>query len=251
LLEIQHRRRHAVWQDPIAELAEECKKQDIKLCFYYSQAQDWHDPNGYEDAVDNSGKDFRKYLDGKCIPQLRELLTQYGDIGMIWFDTPLGISPEESAELKDLVKSIQPECIVSGRIGNGLGDYMSTGDNFIPLLPYPGDWEVPATLNKHLGIQKRRPLLEIAREDPAQSREDRQPRRQLPVKRRSRRGRRGAGGQRGYPESNQRLHAPERRKHLRREARAVLSLRPRLGLFHLQAGQALRPRVRDLEAYTS
>ena len=67
-------------RDPIKELAEECAKEGIKLCFYYSQAQDWHDPNGFEEGTDNEGKDFRKYLDEKCIPQLRELLTQYGDI---------------------------------------------------------------------------------------------------------------------------------------------------------------------------
>ncbi len=141
-------------RDPIRELAEECARQDIKLCFYYSQAQDWHDPNGFEEDTDNAGKDFRKYLDEKCIPQLRELLTQYGDIGLIWFDTPMGISYEQSKELKELVHSIQPNCIVSGRIGNDLGDYMSTGDNFIPLLPYEGDWEVPATINNTWGYKK-------------------------------------------------------------------------------------------------
>ena len=141
-------------RDPIKELAEECAKEGIKLCFYYSQAQDWHDPNGFEEGTDNEGKDFRKYLDEKCIPQLRELLTQYGDIGLIWFDTPMGITYEQSKELKELVHSIQPNCIVSGRIGNDLGDYMSTGDNFIPLLPYEGDWEVPATINNTWGYKK-------------------------------------------------------------------------------------------------
>lgn len=85
-------------RDPIKELAEECEKEGIKLCFYYSQAQDWHDPNGFEEGTDNEGKDFRKYLDEKCIPQLRELLTQYGDIGLIWFDTPMGITYEQSKE---------------------------------------------------------------------------------------------------------------------------------------------------------
>lgn len=53
-----------------------------------------------------------------------------------------------------LVKELQPDCIVSGRIGNGLGEYMTTGDNFIPRLPYEGDWEVPATLNDTWGYNK-------------------------------------------------------------------------------------------------
>lgn len=66
----------------------------------------------------------------------------------------MGTTAEESKEMVDLVKSLQPNCIVSGRIGNGLGEYMTTGDNFIPRLPYEGDWEVPATLNDTWGFNK-------------------------------------------------------------------------------------------------
>lgn len=148
-------------RDIIKELKEACDRYGLKLGLYYSQSQDWHDPNGYRDQRDdknqadvNAGKDFRKYLDEKCIPQLKEILTQYGDIALIWFDTPMGITPEQSRELADIVKSIQPNCLVSGRIGNDVGEYVSTGDNFIPLMPYPGDWEVPATLNESWGYKK-------------------------------------------------------------------------------------------------
>ncbi|MGI5900034.1 MAG: alpha-L-fucosidase [Christensenellales bacterium] len=148
-------------RDIIKELKEACDRYGLRLGLYYSQSQDWHDPNGYRDQRDdknkadvNAGKDFRKYLDEKCIPQLKEILTQYGDIALIWFDTPMGITQEQSRELADIVKSIQPNCLVSGRIGNDVGEYNSTGDNFIPLLPYPGDWEVPATLNESWGYKK-------------------------------------------------------------------------------------------------
>ena len=140
-------------RDPIAELAEECKKADIKLGFYYSQAQDWHHPEGYGYGKPNDEKDFAKYLEEKCKPQLKELLTQYGEVGLIWFDTPQTMSYEHSKEVKDYVKSIQPNCIVSGRIGNQLGEYMSTGDNRIPMHPFDGDWEVPATLNDTWGYK--------------------------------------------------------------------------------------------------
>lgn len=54
--------------------------------FYYSQTQDWDDPNGYMAHKDNSGKDFQKYLDEKCKPQVKELLENYGKISLIWFD---------------------------------------------------------------------------------------------------------------------------------------------------------------------
>ncbi len=141
-------------RDPARALREACDRYGLTLCFYYSQAQDWHHPDGIEENVPDDGKHFRRYLDEKCIPQIRELLTNYGDIGLIWFDTPMSMTPDESRELRDLVKSLQPGCLISGRIGNGLGDYMTTGDNFIPLLPYPGDFEVPATINDTWGFNR-------------------------------------------------------------------------------------------------
>lgn len=141
-------------RDVAGELRAACDKYGLKLCFYYSQAQDWYDPNGVEEGVPDDNKDFRKYLDEKCIPQIRELLTNYGEIGLIWFDTPIGIRQDQALELRDLVKSLQPECLVSGRVGYGLGDYMTTGDNFIPLLPYAGDFEVPGTINGTWGYNR-------------------------------------------------------------------------------------------------
>lgn len=141
-------------RDPARELREACDRHGLKLCFYYSQAQDWHHPDGIQEGVPGGAKDFRRYLDEKCIPQIEELLTNYGDIGLIWFDTPMSMTREESEELRALVKRLQPGCLISGRIGNALGDYMTTGDNFIPLLPFPGDFEVPATINDTWGFSR-------------------------------------------------------------------------------------------------
>ncbi|MDO4296032.1 MAG: alpha-L-fucosidase [bacterium] len=141
-------------RDILKELQLACEKYEMPLGLYYSQAQDWHDPNGLAAGRDNSGKEYQFYLDHKVKPQLRELLQNYGKIALIWFDTPLETSREQSQELYDLVKSIQPNCIVSGRIGNELGEYMTTGDNFLPRLPYEGDWELPATLNDTWGYKR-------------------------------------------------------------------------------------------------
>jgi len=141
-------------RDILKELSDACQKHNMKLGFYYSQAQDWHDPDGYMQRKNNNNKNFRAYFERKCIPQLRELLTEYGEVAILWFDTPMGMTKEESQEMVDLVKEIQPNCIISGRVGNGLGEYMTTGDNFIPKLPYEGDWEVPATLNETWGFHK-------------------------------------------------------------------------------------------------
>ncbi|MCX6327186.1 MAG: alpha-L-fucosidase [Bacteroidia bacterium] len=143
-------------KDVIKALSEECQKQNMKMCFYYSQSRDWHEPNGLDNDWDfPKERNFQKYLDEKVKPQLTELLTNYGPVGMIWFDTPLDISKEQAQSLKDLVRKLQPECIISGRLGGGVEtDYMSTGDNVIPATVIPGDWEVPATLNNTWGFKK-------------------------------------------------------------------------------------------------
>jgi len=141
-------------RDIVKELSAACKKHDIKFCLYYSQAQEWHDPNGYMAHRDNCHIDFEQYLQSKCIPQLRELLTSYGEIGLIWFDTPMNMTAEQSRRLAEVVKSIQPDCIISGRIGNKLGEYMTTSDNFIPSGTFYGDWEVPCTLNDTWGYSR-------------------------------------------------------------------------------------------------
>lgn len=141
--------------DIMADLAAACQRHGIRLCFYYSQAQDWHHPGGegHWDRADNwhmktvSEEDFAAYLEAKAKPQVRELLTQYGPIGLIWFDTPVAINPEQSQELVDLVHELQPDCLVNGRVGNEKGDYSSLGDNQIPRGPVKGDWETPATMN--------------------------------------------------------------------------------------------------------
>ena len=142
-------------RDPVAALAAACRKYGIRLCFYYSQDQDWHEPDGaWNDwDFDESKKVFARYLEEKVKPQLTELLTQYGPVGLIWFDTPYTITREHSAALKRLVHRLQPACLVSGRIGHDLGDYGSLGDNQIPVGRISGDYETPATMNDTWGYK--------------------------------------------------------------------------------------------------
>lgn len=142
-------------RDALKELAAECAKQGLRLGFYYSQTQDWHHPDGDGNDwdFDPSQKNFDDYVDNYVKPQVRELLTHYGPISIIWFDTPKGISREQSQSLLDLVHAIQPECLVCGRLGNGLGDYASVGDNRIPGELMEMDWETPATINDTWGFK--------------------------------------------------------------------------------------------------
>ena len=157
-------------RDPVAELAEACATRGIKFGLYYSQAQDWHAPGGaiwetrHEDAPVWEKKcwdprqegDFDTYLDNKAIPQVKEILTHYGPIAIVWFDTPLNVmTVERAARLEKVVHELQPDCLVSGRLGGkSQSDYDSEGDNRIPSAGRPGDWETPATLNDTWGFKK-------------------------------------------------------------------------------------------------
>ena len=136
-------------RDPMKELAAACRAGGVRLGFYYSQAQDWHERDSFGNTWDfpAHGGDFQYYLKTKAIPQIEELLRGYGPLAGIWFDTPGPITPEESKMLVDRVHELQPQCLVNSRIGNNLGDYDTLGDQEIPRLPRPGLWETPDTAN--------------------------------------------------------------------------------------------------------
>ena len=149
--------------DVMKDLAEACARHGLRMCFYYSQDQDWAEEGASGHWEEVAGKGwyghkpdpvaFAAYLERKVKPQLRELLTNYGPVGLIWFDTPVAITLEQSLDLKAFVHSLQPDCLVSGRVGNNVGDYGSLGDNQIPLGPVVGEWETPATMNDTWGYK--------------------------------------------------------------------------------------------------
>jgi alpha-L-fucosidase len=148
-------------RDFLKELSAACQKEGMPLGFYYSQSQDWHHPGGAgndwdygPDVVDGKEKkDYDKYLREKAEPQVRELLTGYGPVALIWFDTPRMMTPERAKRFSDLVRTLQPKTLIDGRLG-AVGDYVSTGDNVIPAAVQADYWEVPATLNHTWGYRK-------------------------------------------------------------------------------------------------
>lgn len=147
-------------RDPLAELAEACKRHGIKLGIYYSQSVDWHEPGGEGNSWDfgrDSEKDksgaFDRYLKSKVEPQVRELLTNYGPICEIFFDTPALMTEQRARPIADLVRSLQPACLIDGRLGVP-GDYATMGDNGMPTADVTGDWETPGELNHNWGFDK-------------------------------------------------------------------------------------------------
>ena len=142
-------------RDVLAELAAACAKQGMRLGVYYSQAQDWHEPNGAGNDWDfgpDSAKSYDAYLREKAEPQVRELLTRYGPIALIWFDTPRMMTGERASRFTRLVRSLQPNTLIDGRLGEA-GDYASTSDNVIPGEVRKEAWETPATLNHTWGFR--------------------------------------------------------------------------------------------------
>lgn len=143
-------------RDPLKELAVACARHHMPFGFYYSQSQDWHEPNGAGNTWDfgpDDKKDYDQYLRGKAEPQVKELLTNYGPVCLIWFDTARMMTGDRGPRFVDIVHTLQPWTLIDGRLGVP-GDYRSMGDNSIPNQVVTGDWEVPATINHTWGFKK-------------------------------------------------------------------------------------------------
>ncbi len=115
-------------RDVLKELSVECAKRDMKLGFYYSQSQDWHEEGGAGNHWDFKGvtkpqEKFDKYFYEKVVPQVKELTTNYGDLFMVWFDTPIQMDDGKCQLLMDIIKENQPGALVNSRLGNGYGHF--------------------------------------------------------------------------------------------------------------------------------
>ncbi|HTH00700.1 MAG TPA: alpha-L-fucosidase, partial [Vicinamibacterales bacterium] len=149
-------------RDVLKELAAACARRGMRLGFYYSQSQDWHEKDGAGNTWDfgpDSGpdgkelKNYDNYLRSKAEPQVNELLSGYGPVALIWFDTPRMMTPERGQRFADIVRSLQPNTLIDGRLGTE-GDYRSTGDNVVPPEASTEAWETPATVNDTWGFRK-------------------------------------------------------------------------------------------------
>jgi alpha-L-fucosidase len=147
-------------RDPLKELSEACRREGIRFCTYYAQRHDFEDPNADINDWDFHGfkRNYEKYWEGKAKPQVRELLTGYGPLGIMWFDDLTNTS-QQAQQMVDLVHSLQPRCLMDERVrsfsGEGpVGDYAELGDRELPSGVLQEYFEVPQTLNHSWSYNK-------------------------------------------------------------------------------------------------
>jgi len=148
-------------RDPLKELADACKKHGLKLGFYHSQAQDWNHPGGTYAGIDRGDPHWDStmvrlpldtYIEEKVYPQVTEILTNYGDIAIMWWDTPIGMTEEAAERLHSLLE-LQPGIIENNRLyGPWDGDF-STPEQHIPPTGLDYNWEVCMTMNTSWGYK--------------------------------------------------------------------------------------------------
>ena len=143
-------------RDPLQELAAACRKHGLKLGFYYSQAQDWNNGGSaaggkWDPAQEHSMDD---YIDKVAVPQVKEILTHYGEFpAVLWWDTPIDMNQERAEKLLPLLK-LKPGIIHNNRLGGGYKGDTETPEQFIPATGYPGrDWETCMTMNDTWGYK--------------------------------------------------------------------------------------------------
>jgi alpha-L-fucosidase len=148
-------------RDPLTELADACKKHDIRLGFYYSQAQDWHEPGGtyfnIEQGEPHWDPDLQRqplmnYIEEKAVPQVKEILENYGGLDILWWDTPRGMTEEAALKLKEVTNQY-PKLITNNRLYRPWKGDFTTPEQHVPPTGLDYDWEVCMTMNTSWGYK--------------------------------------------------------------------------------------------------
>lgn len=163
-------------RDIIRELAEASRKQGIKFGVYHSIV-DWHHPQAQGNLFPNynAGQkdqsvvnpEFPQYYKNYLKPQVKELLTNYGDIDVVWFDGDwiADYTSEMGKEMYSFIREMQPNTIINNRVdkgrkgmegmdmeGNFAGDF-GTPEQEIPATGIAEDWEACMTMNGTWGYK--------------------------------------------------------------------------------------------------
>ncbi|MEK7781127.1 MAG: alpha-L-fucosidase [Verrucomicrobiota bacterium] len=145
-------------KDLIRPLAEACRKQGLKLGFYYSQAQDWNNGGSASGGKWDKAQehDMDDYIDRVAVPQVREICSNYGEFpDVIWWDTPTGMNTNRAQKLYEVVHALKPNVIQNNRLGGGFKGDTDTPEQKIPAQGFPGrDWETCMTMNNTWGFKR-------------------------------------------------------------------------------------------------
>jgi len=146
-------------RDIVKELALACKKHGLKIGLYYSHWVDWEHPFGWDhtnEIYPLTASQYDHYWQEKVMPQMRELLTNYGDIGLIWFDMWIHhsrtiVTKSQLLQLKSMIRELQPNCLVNSRLGLSVEedpdvDFRTLGDNSFGTMKLDYPWQSPATV---------------------------------------------------------------------------------------------------------
>ena len=164
-------------RDIIKEFSEACHRQGLKFGVYYSQAQDWDEPDAPLISARKEparwklhpylNKDFQpnmdRYIMKKSLPQVEELVKNY-ELDLIWFDTPAGMTMERVKLFSNMVRKYRPNCLINSRIihsGRGVieqkylpyYDYVSIADKEVPLMKLPLYVESPDSVSSSYGYK--------------------------------------------------------------------------------------------------
>ena len=136
-------------RDLVREFVEAARAEGMRVGFYYS-LMDWHHPDGARCATDEAArKRFVEYTHGL----IRELMTNYGRIDILWYDVDWPLTPEqwEAERMNRMVFELQPDIVVNNR--NGLEGDFSTPEQHVEASKKGRAWEACMTLNEGWGYQ--------------------------------------------------------------------------------------------------
>jgi alpha-L-fucosidase len=135
-------------RDLVREYVEAARAEGLRVGFYYS-LMDWHHPDGARCATDEAARRrFVEYTHGL----IRELMTNYGKIDVLWYDVawPLNADGWESQKMNEMVFKLQPDIIVNNR--NKLDGDFATPEQQIRAEKRA--WESCMTMNDSWGYQR-------------------------------------------------------------------------------------------------
>ncbi len=137
-------------RDLVREFVDAARAEGLRVGFYYS-LMDWHHPDGARCKTDEEARRrFVEYTHGL----IRELMTNYGKIDILWYDVDWPLTPEqwESERMNQMVFDLQPDIIVNNR--NGLEGDFSTPEQHIQAAEAGRAWESCMTLNDSWGFNR-------------------------------------------------------------------------------------------------